>query len=67
MQESGLTGYGPYPRRLECLTICHDHNKCSTLSSFILKTPSVDLVKDTNPQSLAQQSSTLQPELTRWQ
>ena len=29
--------FRPYPRRLECLTICRCHNKASTFSSVILR------------------------------
>ena len=35
--ETGPTGYGPYPRRLESLTIHGCNYKGSTLSSVILR------------------------------
>ena len=35
--ETRPKGFRPYPRRLECLTICRCHNKASTFSSVILR------------------------------
>ena len=35
--ETGPTVSRPYPRRLECLTVCSCHNKDSTFSSVILR------------------------------
>ena len=37
MQETWPTVYSPYPRRLECLTICWYNYKGSTFSSVILR------------------------------
>ena len=37
MQETGPTVHSPYPRRLECLTICRYNYKGSTFSSVILR------------------------------
>ena len=39
--ETGPTGFRPYPRRLESLTICRCHYKGSTFFSVIVKTLSV--------------------------
>ena len=48
MRETGSTSYHPYPRKLECLTIC----RC-LLCYF--KTLSVGLVWNLNPEPLAPQ------------
>ena len=37
MQETRPTVYSPYPRRLQCLTICRYNYKGSTFSSVILR------------------------------
>lgn len=51
MRETGSTSYHPYPRKLECLTIC----RCRSPLLFLIKTLSVGLVWNLNPEPLAPQ------------
>ena len=59
-----LDSFHPYPRRLECLTICRCRSEGSTLPSYF-KTLSVRAVKVLKPRPPARQSGALQHELTR--
>ena len=63
-QWTPLDSFHPYPRRLECLTICRCRSEGSTFPSYF-KTLSVGAVKVLNPRPPARHSGALQHELTR--
>ena len=62
--ETGPTVFHPYPKRLECLTICRCHNKGSTFSSVILRRPECWSGRDLNPRTSARKTGPYPIDLT---
>ena len=66
MQETGPTVYSPYPRILECVTICRYNYKGSTFPSVILRPWVLVRSRARTYRPPAQPTGALPAELTRW-